>query len=139
MLRNDQTFNEHGWSVTQWRSDETPTFFEYSDRSWIRWKVIPEVGRDYKNALEKQNATSKSNAKLADILWESDALAVNEFPNELRLVPQIAEHVDGVHGKISRARWKSMQAKLQHQQPPGILRGQRKRVMDKIQLGTVAG
>ena len=46
LLRNDQTFNEHGWSVTQWRSDETPTFLEYSDRSWIRWKVIPEVGRD---------------------------------------------------------------------------------------------
>ena len=56
LLRNDQTFNEHGWSVTQWRSDETPTFFEYSDRSQIRWKVIPEVGRDYQNALEKQNA-----------------------------------------------------------------------------------
>ena len=87
LLRNDQTFNEHGWSVTQWRSDETPTFFEYSDRSWIRWKVIPEVGRDYQSALEKQNATSKSSAKLADILWESDALAVNEFRNELRLVP----------------------------------------------------
>ena len=112
LLRNDQTFNEHGWSVNQWRSDETPTFFEYSDRSWIRWKVIPEVGRDYQNALEKQNATSKSNAKLADILWESDALAVNEFPNELRLVPQRAEHVDGVHGKLSRARWKSMRSKI---------------------------
>ena len=70
-LRNDQTFNEHGWSVTQWRSDETPTFFEFSDRSWIRWKVIPEVGRDYQNALEKQNATSKSSAKLANILWKS--------------------------------------------------------------------
>ena len=111
LLRNDQTFNEHGWSVTQWRSDETPTFFEYSDRSWIRWKVIPKVGRDYQNALEKQNATPKSSAKLADILWESDALAVNEFRNELRLVPQRAEHVGGVHGKLSRARWKSMRSK----------------------------
>ena len=111
LLRNDQTFNEHGWSVTQWRSDETPTFFEYSDRSWIRWKVIPEVGRDYQNALEKQNATSKSSAKVADILWESDALAVNEFRNELRLVPQRAEHVGGVHGKLSWARWKSMRSK----------------------------
>ena len=59
LLRNDQTFNEHGWSVTQWRSDETPTLFEYSDRSWSRWKVVPEVGRDYQNALEKENATSK--------------------------------------------------------------------------------
>ena len=111
LLRNDQTFNEHGWSVTQWRSDETPTCFEYSDRSWIRWKVIPEVGRDYQNALEKQNATSKSSAKVADILWESDALAVNEFRNELRLVPQRAEHVSGVHGKLSWARWKSMPSK----------------------------
>ena len=108
LLRNDQTFNEHGWSVTQWRSDETPTFFEYSDRSWIRWKVIPEVGRDYQKALEKQNATSKSSAKVADILWESDALAVNEFRNELRLVPQRAEHVGGVHGKLS---WESMPSK----------------------------
>ena len=111
LLRNDQTFNEHGWSVTQWRSDETPTFFEYSDRSWIRWKVIPEVGRDYRNALEKQNATSKSSAKVADILWDSDALAVNEFRNELRLVPQRAEHVGGVHGKLSWACWKSMPSK----------------------------
>ena len=111
-LRNDQTFNEHGWSITQWRSDETPTFFEFSDRSWIRWKGIPEVGRDYQNALEKQNATSKSSAKLANILWESDALAVNEFHNEPRLVPQRAEHVDGVPGKLSRARWKSMRSKI---------------------------
>ena len=111
LLRNDQNFNEHGWSVTQWRSDETPTFFEYSDRSWIRWKVIPEVGRDYQNALEKQNATSKSSAKVADILWESDAFAVNEFRNELRLVPQRAEHVGGVHGKLSWVRWKSMRSK----------------------------
>ena len=119
LLRKDQTFNEHGWSVTQWRSDETPTFFESNDRSWIRWKVIPEVGRDYQNALKKQNATSKSSAKLADILWESDALAVNEFPNELRLVPQRAEHVDGVHGKLSRARWKSMRSKITTSTTPG--------------------
>ena len=110
LLRNDQTFNEHGRSVTQWRSDETPTSFEFSDRSWIRWKVIPEIGRDYPNALEKQNDTTKSNAKLADIVWESDALAVNEFRNELRWVPQRAEHVGGVHGKLSRARWKSMRS-----------------------------
>ena len=48
---------------------------------------------------------------MADILWESDALAVNEFRNELRLVPQRAEHVGGVHGKLSRARWESMRSK----------------------------
>ena len=139
LLRNDQTFNEHGWSVTQWRSDETPTFFEYSDPSWIRWKVIPEVGRDYQNALEKQNATSKSSAKLADILWESDALAVNEFRNELRLVPQRAEHVGGVHGKLSRARWKPMRSKSTTSTTLGNITRPAKKVMDKIQFGTVAG
>ena len=36
---------------------------------------------------------------------------MNEFRNELRLVTQRAEHVGGVHGKLSQARWKSMRSK----------------------------
>ena len=101
LLQNDQTFIEHGWPATQWRSDETPMFFEFSDRSRIRWKVVTEIGRSSENASKVQNA-----------VWEADAKAMNNFNSGVRLLRPEYELVDRIPGKCPQFRWKSMRSNV---------------------------
>ena len=113
--RDDDPLNQNYWRTAHGQCDKKLTFFEFSDRSWIRWKVVAGIGRRSENASKVQNA-----------VLEADARAMNDFNTEVKLLRPESELVDHVPVKLAQIWWRSMQSKVTNsttQDKPKSLRG----------------